>query len=287
MDDFFQFEDDLFEKRKPSKVADIQYNPTCSGDLSFLSRPDVESQKAACDWLYLHGRYADCLNQADRLLKAHAEDVSGFIKKSYLDCKIRCCLRLRMYDSLTQLLLQHALAVASKEDLLNHFVLHQDCSCRTGDRHTTLQVLQYLILFLPLGCVFEKSHQERPLSPCQTVWWSQVADLWTKVGHCSVEYYPSWFTGVARVFATLTTSHTHNKSEPVGALDNHRKAEDIARQILLRYSSETPLEDSDVFPTNDCPLCTDQKQSDRLARIFYDRFVSPFEKLFQTDPHNV
>lgn len=37
MDDFFQFEDDLFEEGKFSKVENTQYNPTCSGDLVNLA----------------------------------------------------------------------------------------------------------------------------------------------------------------------------------------------------------------------------------------------------------
>ncbi|THD21043.1 hypothetical protein D915_007764 [Fasciola hepatica] len=286
MDDTFKFEDDLFEERALSIKKDIPYSPLCSGNLEFLKAHDVESQKAACNWFYLHGRYNECLEQADLLLSAHAEDVGGFVKKSYLDCKIRCCLRLGARDSLASLLSEHALAIVSREDLLSHFVLHQDYSRQTGDNRTLLRILQYLILFLPLGCVSEKFHQERSVPPCQMAWWSQIADLWTKVQNSPIQYYPPWFTTVARVFASLTATETCIKSGSVDTIVNHcpkEPYENLARQILLQCSSEVALEVGATFPASDCPLCIDLEGAARLARIFYERYVAPFETVLRTE----
>ncbi|VDP88284.1 unnamed protein product [Echinostoma caproni] len=132
MDGDFQFEDDLFEESKTSfRPEDVQYIAKCSGTLAFLNAPDAESQKAACDWLYLHGRYAECMRLADQLLgseihyslahfvvDSHVDDVGGFLKKAYIDCK--------------------ASAIVSKEDLISHFLLHRDCSRQKKDAYGEL-----------------------------------------------------------------------------------------------------------------------------------------------------
>ncbi|OON14699.1 hypothetical protein X801_09508, partial [Opisthorchis viverrini] len=251
MDNPLCFDDDIFvETNSKGSLAEKVFRPKCVGGHGNSSDP--ESLKILCDWLYLNKQFDQCLTVARNLLDS-APSSGGFCIKFYVECCIRCCLKLKTLDVIPVLLRQHNLATVSLEDSINHLRLHMDYAREINSHYDILRLLQCFILALPYTFTLEVDAR----LPCiQSLWWQELAFLWTHA--CNEFPYSPWFSNVADLFARLTVSQADQLEWNPDVLDKHaaNECKTIAQGILKKLRHPDDANEQSATPVvNECPVC--------------------------------
>ncbi|KAF5396303.1 hypothetical protein PHET_10817 [Paragonimus heterotremus] len=289
MDGLPCFDDSLFEdlRETDSHRNNAPFVPNCLDDLSFLSLSDEESLKAACDWLYLNGQYARCLNVVENLLE-NLPSTGGFMTKAYAEYAIKCYMKLKQLERVPKLLLTHEVSVTSLEDHICHLCLHLESVRLVGSPQDVVCLLQCLLLVFPtIPSMTTGCH----VPSVQSAWWHELSISWSgmlSVAHV-VQTFPPWFAALAELFAQLTdyAQDVHVKWNPPELSETQITnclvvARDILANSRLKETLERPSQASIV---HQCPVCakslTDGSPYAETDRLFYETFVSPFLKCIQ------
>ncbi|KAF7257425.1 hypothetical protein EG68_05369 [Paragonimus skrjabini miyazakii] len=314
MDGLPCFDDSLFEdlRKSDSHRNNAPFVPNCLDDLvtsaaltysfqSFLSVSDEESLKATCDWLYLNGQYARCLNVVENLLE-NLSSTGGFMTKAYAEYAIKCHMKLKQLERVPKLLLTHVgihvrvsyltllqeLSVTSLEDHICHLCLHLDSVRLVGSSQDVVCLLQCLLLVFPTNPSMATGCH---VPSVQSAWWHELSISWNEVLSVAhvVQTFPPWFATLAELFAQLTdhAQDVHITWNPPELSETQITnclvvARDILAKSRLRETLERPSQASAV---HQCPVCakslTDRSPYAETNRLFYETFVSPFLECIQ------
>ncbi|KAF6770557.1 hypothetical protein AHF37_10917 [Paragonimus kellicotti] len=304
MDGLLCFDDSLFEdsRESDSHRVNAPFVPNCLGDLvtnaaltysvqSFLSVSDEESLKAACDWFYLNGQYARCLNVVENLLE-NLSSTAGFMTKAYAEYAIKCHMKLKQLEGVPKLLLIHVgiyeVSVTSLEDYICHLCLHLDSVRLIGSPQDIVCLLQCLLLVFPtIPSMATGCH----VPSVQSAWWHELSVNWSgmlSVAHVA-QTFPPWFAPLAELFAQLTdcAQDVHVTWNPPELSETQiTNCLVVARDILAKSRLKETLErPSQASAVHQCPVCarslTDRSSYMKTDRLFYETFVTPFLKCIQ------